>query len=340
MKSIERVLTTLSHKEADRVPLFLLLSMQGAEYHNMSLKEYYNNPKAIAEAQLYFHEKYDNDVLYSFHYASIEVQAFGGDVIFREGRPVNAGTPFIKTFEDIDSLEVPNVEKNEHLVRVYETIRHLNEAKGGEVLIVGVVMSPYSLPVMQMSMEGYMKLRFEDPLRFQKLMKINTEFCIRYANEMIKNGANAIVYFDPIASPTISTKEEFLSDALPLMEQCVQKINGPIAVHYASGIVLPIIDEVIKSGVVAVGTSSQEDHSLLKAKCKGKITIVGNLNGIEMNRWTRFDVEENVRKIINTCKASGGFILSDNHGEIPIQIDEKIISEISVQVKKHGTYKS
>lgn len=338
MKSIERVLTTLSHKEADRVPMFLLLTMHGAKYKKMSFKEYYDNPKAVAEAQLYFHEKYNNDILYSFYYASIECQAFGGSIVFREDGPTNAGNPFIKSFEDIDKLQVPDVENNEHLGKVYETIRYLAEAKGGEVLIAGVVMSPYSTPVMQMGMENYMRLKIEDPERFKKLMEINTEFCIRYANEMIKNGANAIVYFDPIASPTVSTRKEFEEAALPIMKECIEGINGPLASHYASGIVLPIIDDLIEAGVAAVGTSSKEDHVKIKEKAKGKITIIGNLNGIEMYRWTKEDVKKNVKNIVETCKESGGFILSDNHGEIPFQVSAEIVDEISKQLQKYGKY--
>lgn len=339
MKSIDRVLKTLSHKPADRVPLFLLLSMQGAALQNMTLEEYYNNPEAVAKSQLYFQKMYDNDLLYSFYYASIEIQAFGGDVIFKENRPVNAGKPMIQSFSDIDDLVVPNVENNMHLGKVYETIRYLNTAKGGEVLIVGVVMSPYSIPVMQLGMEKYILLKMNDKERFNKLMEINTEFCIRYANEMIKNGANAIVYFDPMSSATMSTKNEFLNEGLPIMKKCIEAINGPIAAHYASGTILPIIDELIDSGIVGVGTSSKEDHRLLKEKCKGKLTIIGNLNGVEMCHWSKMDVEANVKKIIETCNDEGGFILSDNHGEIPLQVDEKIINEISIQLRKHGINK-
>jgi len=339
MKSIERVLTALSHKEPDRVPMFLLLCMQGANYHNMSLEEYFKNPKAIAEAQIHFHEKYNNDILNSFSYASIECQAFGGSVVFSDNGPTNAGKPFIKSFEDIDTLEVPDVEGNVFLNRTYETIRLLNEKKGGEVLIAGVVMSPFSVPIMQMGMENYIKLKMNDKPRFHKLMKINTEFCIRYANEMIRQGANAIVYFDPVSSPTISTVPEFLEDGLPIMKECIEKINGPIAVHYASGIVLPILDHIIDTGIVAIGTSSKEDHVILKEKCKDKLTIIGNLNGIEMHRWTKSDVETNVKNIIDICKENGGFIISDNHGEIPFQVSDEIIEEISVQVQKHGRYK-
>jgi len=37
MTSMERVLTTLSHKEPDRVPLFLLATMHGAKELGLSI---------------------------------------------------------------------------------------------------------------------------------------------------------------------------------------------------------------------------------------------------------------------------------------------------------------
>jgi uroporphyrinogen decarboxylase len=191
---------------------------------------------------------------------------------------------------------------------------------------------------MQLGMEKYLLLKHNDKKRFKRLMEINTEFCIRYANEMIKNGANAIVYFDPISSPTISTRAEFLEDALPIMKKCIAEINGPIAAHYASGIVLPIIDEIIESGVVAVGTSSKEDHVKLKEKCKGKITIIGNLNGIEMVDWDRKDIQQKVGDLIDICAKDGGLIISDNHGEIPIQVPEETIMELSKQINELSVY--
>jgi len=42
MTSLQRVLTTLEHKEPDRVPFFLLATMHGAKELGLSIKEYFS----------------------------------------------------------------------------------------------------------------------------------------------------------------------------------------------------------------------------------------------------------------------------------------------------------
>jgi hypothetical protein len=87
----------------------------------------------------------------------------------------------------------------------------------------------------------------------------------------------------------------------------------------ASGRCLPIVENIAQTGTAILGVSGQEDLVLLKKKCLNKLSILGNLNGIEMRRWSTEKAEEEVRKAILQAGIGGGFILSDNHGEIPWQ---------------------
>ena len=86
MTSIERVLTTLGHKEPDRVPLFLLLTLHGAKEMGMTIKEYFSKGEYVAEGQLKLREKYRHDCLYSFFYAPVEIEAFGIGII--DNKPI------------------------------------------------------------------------------------------------------------------------------------------------------------------------------------------------------------------------------------------------------------
>ena len=80
MTSMERVLTTLSHKEPDRVPLFLLLTMHGAKELGISIKDYFSKGEYVTEGQIRLQKKYDNDCYYPFFYAPLEIEAFGGEL--------------------------------------------------------------------------------------------------------------------------------------------------------------------------------------------------------------------------------------------------------------------
>ncbi|MBF0499292.1 MAG: uroporphyrinogen decarboxylase family protein [Candidatus Riflebacteria bacterium] len=338
MNVFERVFTTLGHKEPDRVPFFLLLSLHGAKELGLSIRDYFSNPDNVVEGQLRLRRKYRHDCYNGFWYAPLEVEAFGGEVIFVEDGPPNSGNPPIRDFAAIDLLRPPVIADHIKLQDVLQSISRLKEASGNDAPIIGVVMSPFSLPVMQLGFERYLDLMFDHPALFEKLIAVNQEFCINWANAQLAAGATAICYFDPVSSPTIIPKKRFLETGFRIARQTLAQFKGAAAIHLASGKTLAIIDEIVQSGAKVVGVSCKEDLGSLKRACAGRITILGNLNGIEMARWSAKEAETKVRDAIFTAAPGGGFILADNHGEIPWQVPDEVLLAISEAVHRFGTY--
>lgn len=338
MTSMERVLTTLSHNEPDRVPQFLLLTMHGAKELCLSIKDYFSKAENVVEGQIRLQKKYRNDCFYSFFYAPLEIEAFGGEVIYSEDGPPNSGLPFLRNAEDILTLEPPQINQSKMLHRVLDAIKVLKERANGEIPIIGVAMSPFSLPVMQLGFDKYLEVMHYRKDLFERLIKINEEFCANWSNAQLEAGATAICYFDPVSSPTIIPRDLYLETGFDIARRTLSRINGPTATHFASGSSLPISDLVAQSGTAVVGVSSKENLQELKAAYRNKLTILGNLNGIEMRRWTVEETIDCVRKTIEIAAPGGGFILSDNHGEIPYQVPDEVLLAISETVHSFGTY--
>lgn len=338
MTSLERVLATLSHREPDRVPLFLLATMHGAREVGLSIEKYFSRPENVVEGQLRLRARYRNDCIYSFFYAAVEVEAWGAEVLYREDGPPNAGTPFIRRPEEIDRLVPPDVRTTPCLRKVIRATELLKESVGAEAPIIGVVMSPFSLPVMQLGFEGYLDLMHGDPERFRKLLQVNQEFCVEWANAQLAAGATAICYFDPVSSTSIVPRAFYLETGFPAASATLARIQGPAAIHLASGRCLPIVDDIVRAGAAVVGVSALEDLGELKAACRGRLTVLGNLNGIEMRRWTSREAEAAVKRAISLAGPGGGFILSDNHGEIPWQVPEEVLEAVSDAVLRWGRY--
>jgi uroporphyrinogen decarboxylase len=337
MTSLQRVLTTLGHNEPDRVPLFLLLTMHGAKELGMSIQEYFSSGENVAEGQFRLQAKYGHDCYYPFFYAAVEVEAWGSEVIYSPDGPPNAGAPIIKKPNDILDLRPPQIEGNAPLAKVLKSIEIL-KSRGEDIPIVGVVMSPFSLPVMQMGFEAYLQLMHEHHDLFDHLMKINEEFIVSWANAQLEAGATAITYFDPVSSPTIVPRDLFLKTGFQIAKRTLARINGPTAVHLASGKTLSIIDDIAQLGTAIVGSSTLEDLTEVKSACAARLTVLGNLNGIEMCRWTKQDAEAAVKSAIDKAGPGGGFILADNHGEIPFQVSEATLMTIAETVRSYGKY--
>ncbi|MEE9911514.1 MAG: uroporphyrinogen decarboxylase family protein [Deltaproteobacteria bacterium] len=338
MTSMQRVLTTLGHREPDRVPLFLLVTMHGAKELGLSIRDYFSKAEHVAEGQMRLRARYGHDCLYAFFYAPLEIEAWGGEVIYAPDGPPNSGQPFIADAEMISGLKSPDIRKTPCLVKVLQAIEMMKARVGDECPIIGVVMSPFSVPVMQMGFGPYLDLMMDRPDLFEKLMKVNEDFCVDWANAQLEAGATAICYFDPVSSPTIVPRDRFLHTGFEVARRVLGMIKGPPATHLASGHVLPIINDIIQTGAAVVGVSCREDLAEIKAACRGKISVLGNLNGIEMRRWSAKETEDKVRQAIAQAGPGGGFILSDNHGEIPWQVPEETLMTIGEAVRRFGNY--
>jgi uroporphyrinogen decarboxylase len=338
MTSMQRVLTTLGHQEPDRVPLFLLVTMHGAKELGLSIRDYFSRAEHVAEGQIRLRAKYGHDCLYGFFYAPVEIEAWGGEVIYAPDGPPNSGQPFIRNADMISCLKPPTISQTPCLARVLKAIELMKARTGDDCPIIGVVMSPFSAPVMQMGFGPYLDLMMERPDLFAKLMQINEDFCVKWANAQLAAGATAICYFDPVSSPTIVSREQFLRTGFEVARRVLGRINGPPATHLASGRVLPIINDIIQTGAAVVGVSCAENLAEIKNACRGKISVLGNLNGIEMRRWSPKEAEDKARQAIFQGGPGGGFVLSDNHGEIPWPVADETLAAISEAVQRWGVY--
>jgi uroporphyrinogen decarboxylase len=335
---MQRVQAAMSGHEPDRVPLFLLTTMHGARELGLGIREYFSRADHVVEGQMRLLEKFRSDCLNPFCYAAAELEAFGGATIFFEDGPPNAAGPVISRPEDIDRLETPRLDATASLVRGLDIIRRLKERVGDTVPILGSVVSPFSLPVMQMGFAAYIELIYEQPERLARLMSVNQEFCVAWANAQLAAGATAIGYADPVSSTSIIPRDLYLRTGYRVAAETIRRINGPTAIHLASGRGLSLVDDFVACGAAAVGVSTLENLSDWKKAARGRLTVLGNLNGVEMRRWTPAQAESEVKLAIAKAARGGGFILADNHGEIPWQVPDEVLLAIRDAVDRWGRY--
>jgi uroporphyrinogen decarboxylase len=109
-------------------------------------------------------------------------------------------------------------------------------------------------------------------------------------------------------------------------------------VNLASGRVLAVLDDLIQTGAVGIVASVTEDLREMKVRCRGKLAVMGNLNGIEMRRWSPAETEAAVKEAIRKAGPGGGFILNDNHGEIPWQVPDDVLLALAEAARHWGDY--
>lgn len=338
MTSSQRLQKALSHMEPDRVPYVLPAAMHPAREMGLTIKEYFSRPQNVVKGQVWLRKKLGNDILCCYPFAALEMLAWGGEAIYFDQGPPNAGEPIIKKPEDILLLEPPDVKGNPALQGTLEAISDLKAIVGNDTPIAGVIVSPISLPIMQMGFEAYLDLIHDRPDLLEHLLQINTEYCVAWANAQLQAGAASIMYSDPTFSPTIMSRDFLLHYGLPTAIDTVSRVNGSAMIHMASGKGLLVVDEVLKAGFVGMSASAEEDLGELKVLCKGKLALVGNLNALEMQHRSDKDIESRIKKAIAMAGPGGGFVLSDNHGEIPFMVEEETLLAIAEAINCWGKY--
>lgn len=336
--SMERVLTTMSKHEPDKVPLFLMCTHYCAKFLDVSIKNYFSKPENVARGQMMLLKKFNNDCLNPFYSAAHEYAAFGSEVIFNEAGHPNAGEPIIKNFDDILRLQPPDVKNSKILRNCLETISILKEEVGMSIPIAGGVLSPFSLPILQMGFDKYIELIYEKPELLEHLIKINERFCTEWANMQLAAGASFITTIDSMSVSSIIPKSIYLKTGFLSAKRTIPTIKSDVAIATSSASSASILEEILESGIKAILVSHTDDLAEMKKKIGKRATLLGNLNGIEMCRWTRSDAELNVKEAIRKAGDGGGFILCDSLGDIPYQVSEDILYEISESVNKWGRY--
>jgi uroporphyrinogen decarboxylase len=329
MTALERVTAVLQHEEPDCVPACPILLMQGAAELDMGLEEYFSQGDHIAEGQLRLWEKFGHDFVFGFPHITEDITAFGAPLKYFRNGPPSPGGMAIHSYDDVFDLTVPDPESSPVLAETLRAIELLARQVKGEVPILGACIAPFSLPSMLMGTEPWMELLFveEQSVRDEvlpHLLDIMIEFVVAWANAQLAAGADAIVLADGMSSAAVLDRQLFLELALPVVKATVPRIRGAV-IHEGVGDLQPMLDLLLGTGVVGVILTSNDDLTTAKAEVGEQLTLIGNLNNIEMRRWSADDMRRRAEAALSQAAPGSGFILSAQGPEIPLGVPDDVI---------------
>jgi uroporphyrinogen decarboxylase len=326
---LERVGAVLQHKLPDCVPVFPVLLMQGAEEMGLDLQTYFSRGDYLAEGQLRLLDKFGHDCVFGFPHVVEDITAFGAEIVYYRNGPPSPGSMRIESYSDLDTLIVPDPYETPMLVETLKAIELLAREVGGTVPVIGACIAPFSLPSMLMGTEAWMELLFfeEESLRQDVMayfLDITTKFCARWANAQLKAGANVVVLADGMASASVLNRQQFIDLALPVVKTIVPKINGTV-IHEGVGNLNPMLDLLPDTGVVGVMLTCDDDLAQAKTMVGDQVTLIGNLNNIELLRWTPEQMAAYAGAALKAAAPGGGFILGAQGPEIPLGVSDEVI---------------
>ncbi len=341
MNSIERITAVMQGEIPDRVPIMGNLLEQGAGELGLTIKEYYSRPEYVAEGQVRLRERYGYDNLSGFFYAGREAEMLGcRRMIFSETGPPNVGHLIIRENRDIENLEVPEdvtgLPGFEELARCIDLIKRED---GGRHVVGSAVVSSFSLPAILMGIDAWMNLLLNGPesLRRELLQKCS-DFCTRLIMALRAAGADGVSYSNPVGSADFFTLEQFRTICLEWVVRDIEAV-GPEGITYfnGGGRINPMLDDIITHTGITVYYINPFDDVAEAKQIIGKRGISsGVINDIPLVDWTREEIDQEVKSIMEAGAQGGRFIFGTL--VMPYLIPEENIRYLFEAARKYGQY--
>lgn len=333
MNSLERILAAVNGEPVDRTPVVPVMLMQGAKELGLTLPEYFERPNRLVEGQLRLLDRFGHDGVFAFPHIVQDVLPWGSSLTFHDDGPPTVGKMVIRRFEDIDDLQAPDPTAHPYLRHTLDAASALAREVGGEKLVVGAIIGPFSLPSMLMGTKKFLELLEDAEPReryYDWLMQAMIEFAARWAAAQMEAGCHLVVFAEGIASATIIDEDTFVRYAKPVIEEFVARVGryggkGLLALEFV-GHGFPFMHHVRDLNVAAF-LIGESDPVVETRKIVGpKKAIMGNVNNLKLLRWGPERVQFEARRLV--ARAGPGFILSNQGPEIPWEVPYPVIEAL------------
>jgi uroporphyrinogen decarboxylase len=282
MNGYERIKAALAGKPTDKIPVMLHNFMMIAKEVGLSMKQYREDPKAIAHTFIKSIEKYEYDgVLVDIDTVTL-AGACGVGVDFPENEPARSHGGILNSYDDLKKLKPVNVGDYKYVQIWCESVRLLKEHFGNEIYIRGNCdQAPFSLASMIRGTENWMMDFYmtEENLVFE-LLDYCTEATSQFIKLMAQTGCDMVSNGDSPASPDMIPADLYEKFAQPFTKKVVDVAHsaGVDYILHICGNTDIIIEQMLETGADGLELDYKTDVQKAFDLMKDRTTFFGNVD--------------------------------------------------------------
>jgi uroporphyrinogen decarboxylase len=282
MNGYERIKAALAGKETDEIPVMLHNFMMVAKEAGITMTQYREDPKAIANAFIQSIEKYKYDgILVDIDTVTL-AGACGVKIDFPEKEPARSHGGFMHSYDMLPNLKPVDVGSYKYVQIWCESVRLLKEHFGNEIYVRGNCdQAPFSLASMIRGTENWMvDFCMTEENLILELLDYCTEATSQFIKLMAQTGCDMVSNGDSPAGPDMIPDDLYERFAKPYSKKVVDVAHaeGVDYVLHICGNTDIIIDHMIETGADGLEldykTDTQKAFDLMKDKC----TLFGNVD--------------------------------------------------------------
>jgi MtaA/CmuA family methyltransferase len=332
MSPKQRFLTALLGRQPDRLPVGNVVSVATVEQMravNAWFPTAHSDAETMSRLATAGHEILGYDTVMPVFSVTQEAAALGCAVDWgnRETMPTVRSHPYARVEDFVlpdGWLEAPSIQV------VLEAVRRLRQRFGDRVVIVGKVMGPWTLSYHMLGMEEFLVATKLDPGRARRALEALQVVSVAFAREQIRAGADIICLADH-ASGGIVSPLAYRDLLLPVHKRIFAAIEAPTVLH-CCGNTTDRVKYFAESGVNAFHFESQVDTAFAVAEAHGRMTLVGNINNINvLLNGSRKDV-------LRACRVAieGGVHILAPECAVPLNVPTENLQALVLAARGEG----
>ena len=342
MTSYDRVMTSVKHKEPDRVPFMPFAQTFTAKFAEIPFSAYVSKAEKFVEGQIKVYKAFGWDALCFSSDVGIYAGALGAKVEFPYDDVPRVVKPILShstMYKDFQKLKLPDLMKAGRLTESIKAIELAKKEVGDEVPIIGWTEGPF---------QGITLLFGADPLslfyildhvdEFKEILDWYADFEIEVAKAMYEAGADIIGVGETAAyfmSPTFF--KQFCLEPEKKACHAIKKL-GMVPLIHCCGYVPQCVHfskETNPGG--AIQFDYQVDLAWAKELLREEVTIMGNLNYNKLTVADPKQVSDDCAKKLKIAAEGGGYWLAFGC-EIPRELPIDNMKAIMRTLKTSGKY--
>lgn len=318
MTSYERVAAALSHKEADRVPVYPIMCGINRKLVGAGYEKWSTDAETCAAGFLKTAELFDIDCLVTLIDLSIECDAWGQKLIYPENEAAHPdySVPVIRELEDYASIKKVDYRNSKRMMMHIDVCRRLVEAKKGELPVVAFVFGPLgTLSMLRNQQEMYMDI-YDDPEAVKAATWEIAKTLADYVGALCDAGVDAIMWDTLFASGSIMSKSmwcDLEAEPMRMLAEVVRNHGCMNMIHNCGQRIyfdaqIEAIDPVAISFLYPPDDCA--DFAECKAKYGDKVTLIGAVTPANAVVGSDEEWDKQCRDQIDAMAAGGGFMLA------------------------------
>ena len=346
MNSVERVTAILNHKEADRVPVYPVLSGCNRRLVNADYPTWSTNADVCAASFIKAAEEFDIDCIVTLIDLSVECTAWGQKILFPadEAAHPDYSQCVIQDIEDYEKIKKVDYRQSERMMMALDMNRQCVEALKGKMPVVAFVFGPMgTLSMLRNQEDMYMDL-YDDPDAVKEAIGHVTETLKDYVEAMCETGVDAIMFDTLFSSGSIMSKEmwrEMEAESVKILADTCREHGVGVMIHNCGDkVYFDAQIEAMHPDAISFlyPPDDCKDFAECKAKYGDKTTLIGAVQPSSVVIGSDEEWDQQCKDMIDTMSKDGGFILATGC-EYPANASFDRAYRMIEVAKTYGQYK-